>query len=31
MLEQEKKYLDENVRKYDERVMDLEYQLKKAK
>lgn len=29
ILENEKKYLEEKVRKYDEKIMDLEYQVKK--
>jgi len=31
MLEQEKKYLDQNIKKYDEKINDYEYQLKKVK
>ncbi len=29
IVENEKKYLDEKIKKYDEKLMDLEYQLKK--
>lgn len=29
MLAQEKNILDENIKKYDAKLMDLEYQLKK--
>ena len=31
LLENEKKYLDEKVRKYDDRILDLEYQVKQKK
>ena len=31
ILENEKKYLDEKVKKYDDRILDLEYQVKQKK
>lgn len=29
IIENEKKYMDDKIKKYDEKIMDLEYQIKK--
>lgn len=29
LIENEKKYLEDKLKKYDERILDLEYQIKK--